>query len=140
MTGFFDHCILKINGVPFPLPREVPELLAQGAFLVDLLEELETEIRAFGVERVIYLPHSEFERQWETLPLGQPLILADAVGLWSKHFLSFLREKGFHDVSSLAGGIADWDASRRIRLSGRSRAVNGCHGRAFRLRRTDAEY
>ncbi len=108
MNDFFKDCCLKIDGIPFPLPREVPDLLQQGALLVDLREELQTQIRAFGVERVIYLPHPEFEARWEELPLDKPLILADAVGLWSKHYLFFLRSKGYENVTSLAGGIADW--------------------------------
>lgn len=94
MDGFFDSCCLKIDGIPFPLPREVPDYLSQGAILVDLRSDLETEIKAFGVERIIYLPHVEFEEKWQTLPLDKPLILADAVGIWSKHFAQFLIVKG----------------------------------------------
>jgi rhodanese-related sulfurtransferase len=125
MTDLFDSCRLKIDGIPYPLPKEVPEFLAGGAILADIREELETEIRAFGVERIVYLPHSEFEKQWESLPLDQPLILADAVGLWSKHFMLFLREKGYHEVVSLAGGIADWEKDGMPMKAGKYMPLNG---------------
>jgi rhodanese-related sulfurtransferase len=125
MQNIFDTCCLKIDGISFPLPKEVPDLLQQGAMLVDLREELETEIRAFGVERIVYLPHSEFEQRWETLPLDQPLILADAVGLWSKHYANFLRVKGYENVASLAGGIADWEKDGFPMKAGKYQPLNG---------------
>ena len=68
MSEFFNSCCLKFDGIPYPLPREVPELLSKGAIVVDLREEIEIELRAFGIEKVIYLPHSEFEERWPSLP------------------------------------------------------------------------
>jgi rhodanese-related sulfurtransferase len=123
--NIFDKCCLKIEGISYPLPREVPFLLQQGALIVDLREELETEIRAFGIERIIYLPHSEFEQRWETLPLDQPLILADAVGLWSKHFAIFLNLNGVKNVASLAGGIAEWEKDGMPMKPGKYKPLNG---------------
>lgn len=125
MPGFFKNCRLQIDGISYPLPGEVPELLRHGAILVDLREELETEIRAFGVEQVIYLPHSEFEEKWDTLPPATPLILADAVGLWSKKYAVLLKTRGFEDVSSLAGGIADWEKDGFPVKAGKYQPLNG---------------
>jgi len=125
MENIFQNCRLKIEDIPFPLPREVPGLLHMGAMLVDLREELETEIRAFGIERIIYLPHSEFDQRWETLPLDQPLILADAVGIWSKKYAVFLRSKGYGNVASLAGGIADWEKDGLPMKAGKYSPLNG---------------
>jgi rhodanese-related sulfurtransferase len=125
MLEIFETCSIKIDGIPYPTPREVPGLLQQGAWLVDVREELETEIRAFGVEHVIYLPHSAFELQWETLPLDRPLILADAVGLWSKHFAKFLHLKGHTNIASLAGGIADWEKDGLPVKAGKYQPLNG---------------
>jgi hypothetical protein len=84
MNKLFQNCKLQIDGISYVLPSEVISLLQQGATFVDLREELETEIKAFGIEKVVYLPHIEFEEKWETLPLEKPLILADSVGIWSK--------------------------------------------------------
>jgi rhodanese-related sulfurtransferase len=109
MQTIFDTCRIRIGGITYPLPSEVPGLLQQGAVLVDLREELETLIKAFGIEHVIYMPHSEFEEKWEELPLDKPMILADSVGIWSKFAANFLRARGYEQVASLAGGIADWE-------------------------------
>lgn len=125
MANFFNQCRLKRDGIPYPLPREVLDFLQRGAFLVDLREEFDTEIRAFGVERIIYLPHSEFEQQWTSLPNDTPLILADAVGLWSKKYALFLVEQGYADVASLAGGIADWEKDGFPMKQGKYQPLNG---------------
>jgi rhodanese-related sulfurtransferase len=125
MSSFFESCYLKIDGIPYPLPREVPELLQRGAIVVDLREEIETEIRAFGIERVLYLPHTEFEEKWSVLPGDKPLILADDVGLWSKKYTLFLKSKGFSDVSSLAGGMADWEKDGMPVKAGKYQPLNG---------------
>ncbi len=125
MPNIFDTCSLKIDGIPYPLPGEVLELLGLGAVLVDLREEFDTDIRAFGVENIIYLPHTEFEEKWESLPLDKPLILADAVGLWSRKSVVFLRSKGYEKVASLAGGIADWEKDGFPMKAGKYQPLNG---------------
>jgi rhodanese-related sulfurtransferase len=125
MSEFFRNCCLNIDGIPYPLPGEVPELLRRGAVFVDLREEIETEIRAFGIEKVLYLPHSEFEEKWSTLPSDVPLILADSVGIWSKKYTLFLKSRGFADVSSLAGGIADWERDGFPVRAGKYQPLNG---------------
>lgn len=125
MPEFFGGCRLHIDGMYYPLPREVGGLLQKGALLVDLREEIETEIRAFGIENVIYIPHSEFEGKWVSLPPETPIILADAVGLWSKKYALFLKSKGYRDVSSLAGGIADWEKDGFPVRAGRYQPLNG---------------
>jgi rhodanese-related sulfurtransferase len=125
MKDIFNRCCLKIDGIAYPLPAEVKDLLEQGAVLVDLREELETEIRAFGVEGVIYLPHAEFDDKWMTLPLDSPLILADAVGIWSKKYAVLLRSKGYGHVASLAGGIADWEKDGYPMKAGKYQPLNG---------------
>ncbi len=125
MPGLFDNCSIKIGDLSFPLPGEVPQLLHDGAILVDIRSEMETEIRAFGVEKVIYLPYYEFEKNWNSLPLDRPLILADAVGLRSKHYACYLRDKGYSDVASLAGGIADWEKDGLPVKAGKYMPLNG---------------
>jgi rhodanese-related sulfurtransferase len=125
MQNIFQNCSLKIDGISYPLPKEVVELLGKGAILVDLREEFDTEIRAFGVEQILYLTHSEFEGKWESLPLDKPLILADAVGLWSRKYASFLNSKGYENVASLAGGIAEWEKDGFPMKAGKYQPLNG---------------
>ena len=94
MKHFFSRCKIQIDGIAYVLPGEVPGLLHDGAMMIDIREELETDIKAFGVERVIYLPHHEFEEKWNTLPAEKPLILADSVGIWSPRLSGLLGAKG----------------------------------------------
>ena len=125
MINISDNCRLNIEGISYPLPQEVLLLLRRGAVLVDLREEVETGIRAFGLEHIIYLPHSEFEDGWRSLPLDKPLILADSVGIWSKRYAMFLGSIGYNNVGSLAGGIADWEKDGFPVKAGRYQPLNG---------------
>ena len=124
-SNIFDSCLLKIEGISYPLPKEVPGLLQKGAMIVDLREELETEIKAFGVDQIVFLPHSEFEEKWMALPLDKPLILADAVGIWSKKYAVLLISKGYKNIASLAGGIADWEKDGFPMKAGKYEPLNG---------------
>lgn len=125
MSDFFGSCKIKKDGIAYVLPMETACLLKDGATLVDIRSDLETEIKAFGVENVIYLPHYDFGAKWATLPLEKPLILADAVGIWSKHFAEFLKVNGIADVASLAGGIADWEKDGYPVTAGKYQPLNG---------------
>ena len=100
-------------------------LVQQGAVFVDLREELETEIKTFGIEPIVYLPHSDFDEKWGTLPLEKQLILADSVGIWSKKTMTFLQTKGFSQVASLAGGFADWEKDGFPVKAGKCEELNG---------------
>jgi hydroxyacylglutathione hydrolase len=107
------------------LPSEVQPLLEQGAVLIDLREEVETDIKSFGVGPFIYLPHYEFEEKWESLPLESPLILADSVGIWSKKAAATLRSMGYQQVASLAGGFNEWDKDGFPVMEGKCQPLNG---------------
>ncbi|HSN49831.1 MAG TPA: rhodanese-like domain-containing protein [Bacteroidales bacterium] len=109
MISFFDACKIHIEGTAYVLPSEVPELLGKGAMIVDIRNDIETMMRAFGVEEVYYLPFTELEERYSSLPVDRPLIVADAVGLNSKKAVAFLKSKGYAFTAGLAGGIADWE-------------------------------
>ena len=125
MNNLFQNCKLQINGIFYVLPAEVIPLLQQGAVLVDLREEMETDIKSFGVEPINYLPHNQFDEKWNTLPLEKPLILADSVGIWSKKAAATLQSKGYVEVASLAGGFNEWDKDGFPVKSGKCQPLNG---------------
>lgn len=125
MNNLFQNCKLQINGICYVLPAEVIPLLQQGAVIVDLREEVETDIKSFGVEPIIYLPHNQFDEKWNTLPLEKPLILADSVGIWSKKAAATLQSKGYMQVASLAGGFNEWDKDGFSVKAGKCRPLNG---------------
>ncbi len=125
MNNLFQNCRLQINGICYVLPAEVIPLLQKGAVLVDLREEVETDIKSFGVEPIIYLPHDQFDEKWETLPLKKPLILADSVGIWSKRATATLLSRGYIQVASLAGGFNEWDKNGFPVIEGKCQPLNG---------------
>jgi len=125
MNNLFQNCKLQINGIFYVLPAEVIPLLQQGAVLVDLREEVETDIKLFGVEQVIYLSHYEFDEKWNTLPLEKPLILADSVGIWSKKAAATLQSRGYVQVASLAGGFNEWNKDGFPVTPGKCQPLNG---------------
>jgi rhodanese-related sulfurtransferase len=124
MNNIFQNCKLQIDGITYVLPSEVISLIERGAVIVDLREELETDIKTIGIEQVVYLPHFEFDEKWETLPLEKPMILADSVGIWSKKEASFLHSKGYM-AASLAGGFADWEKDGFPVTPGKCDVLNG---------------
>jgi hydroxyacylglutathione hydrolase len=125
MNGLFRNCKLQIDGIAYVLPSEAIPLIQQGAVLIDMREEVETDIKSFNLDYVIYLPHDRFEEKWESLPLDKPLILADSVGIWSKNAVITLKSKGFTDIASLAGGFNEWDKDGFPVKSGRCQPLNG---------------
>jgi arsenate reductase (thioredoxin) len=100
---------MKIGTVTHLSPAAAQELCRDGAVIVDLREVYETNYRVFAVPEVIYLPKSRFRAEYAILPANRPLILADAVGLWSKDAIAILQDAGYRNLANLAGGIIDWE-------------------------------
>jgi rhodanese-related sulfurtransferase len=94
-------------------------------WMVDLRNEIEVLMKAFAVEKIIYIWYEELRGRYPELPKDTPLILADAVGLRSKEALIFLMEHGFSDVVSLAGGIADWEKDGFPMKNDKNQQLNG---------------
>ncbi len=99
---------LIINSVLHLSARESVELCNEGAIIVDIREEYETDGRQFGVENMILLPNSVFKEHYKELPHNEFLIIADGVGSRSKETVMFLQKNGFKHIANLVGGIVDW--------------------------------
>jgi rhodanese-related sulfurtransferase len=125
MQGFFSQCKLQISGISYVLPAEVPGLLSRGAWMIDLRNEIEVMMKAIAVEKIMYLWYEELVNHYKDLPKDTPLILVDAVGLRSKDAVLFLREKGYRNVASLAGGIADWEKDGFPMKNDKNQQLNG---------------
>lgn len=91
-------------------PRSALEALNRGAWLVDVREAHEVARLAYGVERCIHLPLSEFERRHHELPLDADLVMACAAGGRSQQAMNYLLHHGHRKVRNLAGGMAAWMA------------------------------
>lgn len=125
MTSIFNSCKIHINGISFVCPAEVPGFLKQGARLVDIREDFEIVLKTFSVENIIYLPFKELKENQSNLPMDEPLIIADSVGLWSKEAVVFLQSKGYLNIASLAGGIADWERDGLPLKNKKGQQLNG---------------
>jgi len=109
MDPFFEGHGNVIEGIIHLSPKEAFELCQKGAILLDVRPEVMAAYKSFDVPEYLYCYHQEFESYYHHLPIDQPIIVADAVGLRSKEIVLFLVEKGFFKVANLAGGITDWE-------------------------------
>lgn len=109
MGALFTNQGLRINGVVHLSPREALADLDRGALLVDLREDYLVSMKAFDLPGVIHLPFSRFQEDCGSLPRDRPLILADAVGLYSREAAAILQGRGCTEVASLNGGISGWE-------------------------------
>jgi len=99
-----------IDGVRHLSPSEAFDAASNGnAVIIDLRADYETSFRVFDVPEVIYLPRKEFLSGFSRLPMDRPLILTDAIGLWSIEAVRLLQSEGYSNVANLSGGIIDWE-------------------------------
>ncbi|MFA8343840.1 MAG: rhodanese-like domain-containing protein [Rhodothermaceae bacterium] len=89
-------------------PSEAMECCKNGAYLVDIRKEYETDYKTFEVENLILLPKNKLPENYKTIPQDKPVIIADSTGLSSKKAIMFLKEKGYENLANLAGGIMQW--------------------------------
>ena len=113
------------NGVLHLTPMEAWQAIQDGAILVDVRPEFQVKMKSFAVPNIIFCPYDEIQRQFDLLPRKKFLVLADAVGLRSKECINFLKEKGFINISNLAGGIMDWEKDGLPLDKDPSRQLNG---------------
>jgi rhodanese-related sulfurtransferase len=102
--GFISAGFLNLTG------REAyTETAENNAVILDVREHRFTGYKRFDVAAVIYIPFSELEEKYITLPRDIPLIVADTAGLRSRVAIEFLQSKGFENIANLAGGLIDWE-------------------------------
>ncbi len=89
-------------------PRAAFEAVREGAWLVDVREGHEVARLGYGVERLLHMPLSDFERRHAELPIDADLILACAAGGRSQQAMNYLRHRGHGRVRHLNGGLAAW--------------------------------
>lgn len=105
---FFKLSVASLPGPASLSPRQALDYVEQGATILDIRPDFETNYRVFGVPKVYFLAYREYREQSGTLPRDEPLIVADNVGTKSPEVARFLLEQGFPEVAWLAGGMVAW--------------------------------
>lgn len=109
MKTDFENTGFKIGNIRHFSPAEAYDAAKRGAVTVDVRQDYESDFKAFDVENIIYVDHTEIERRYQELPKDEYLIIADSVGLHSKEVVEFLLSKGYTRLANLNGGIRDWE-------------------------------
>jgi len=102
--GFFSSGFLNLTA-----SEAFEEAIHGDAVILDVREENLTGYKCFDVPQVIFMPKSRLEKDYSTLPVDVPLIIADSVGLRSHEAMEFLISRGFENIANLAGGIVEWE-------------------------------
>jgi rhodanese-related sulfurtransferase len=83
-----------LKGRPIPiLPREALKYLQEGAAILDIRPEYETNYRTFHFPYVYLLPDNSYLENYNEIPKDRPLIVVDNVGLESGRVVNFLFKK-----------------------------------------------
>lgn len=105
---FFAHCF-RIGDNWFISPRQAYPLAAKGTLLIDLRPAYENAGKVPDVPSLLQCSYEDFDSWQHQVPKNQPVILADAVGIRSKEIMLKLKNMGFNQIASLAGGLFDWE-------------------------------
>jgi hydroxyacylglutathione hydrolase len=93
--------------LPVMHPKEAQQRIAgDGAYLLDV--RAQDEYAARHIDGAHLIPFPFLAKQLDRIPRDQPLIIQCASGVRSHIAASYLRARGFADVSQLQGGITGW--------------------------------
>jgi len=79
----------------------------QPALLVDIRER--DEFMAVRVEDSLFIPMSQLGVRIDEIPKDRPVLVICASGSRSQNATAYLRQNGWEDVGSVAGGIDSWE-------------------------------
>ncbi len=102
------HCF-KIDGLQYITPKKAYPFLEEGVLLVDLRPLSESTFKQAKVDRLLLLPYTSFNENFDQIPNDRPVIIGDAVGIQTKICFKILIDKGYTNIIGLAGGFVDWE-------------------------------
>lgn len=76
--------------------------------LLDVREKFEFDTYRAIFSHQINIPFSEFDDEINSISKNQKIILVCNNGLRSRTAAQFLKERGFHNVSYINGGLVKW--------------------------------
>jgi rhodanese-related sulfurtransferase len=121
--GFLSRLFMGSSSDRSVRPDQVPELVAQGAILVDV--RTSAEWKAGHVKGARHMPLTKLAAGIATLPSDRPIILACRSGHRSARATAMVRARGLQGIN-LVGGLAGW-----ARAGGELVASGGRPGRVL---------
>jgi rhodanese-related sulfurtransferase len=126
LGDLFDNTGFESGGMLNLTPRQALNLCQHGAVLIDVREAYMNRFKMFDVPETIYCPLSILEETFRELPLGKPMIFADAAGIRSKEAVKFLMEKATGvSIANLAGGLVEWERDGMPLITDMSEQLSG---------------
>ena len=123
------------RSIPNISPREAFNLRRQSAIILDVREDYYNQYKKFNSPEVIQISFSRLKDDYQKLPLDKLIIVADTSGLKSKEAVLLLYQKGFSNLSNLAGGLVEWEREGLpIIIDNSERMTGSC---ACQLRKRD---
>lgn len=111
LGGYFAPQSLAFDStLPSVRPADAAQRLTNGTRLIDVRGGSEYAERHIADAQ--HLPLQFLVRALATIPRDQPLIIQCASGARSQIATSYLRAKGYTDVSNLEGGMTGWRIAR----------------------------
>ncbi|MFH2103217.1 MAG: rhodanese-like domain-containing protein [Chloroflexota bacterium] len=105
--------VIIILQAPEASPRRISveeayRLYQQGAFFLDVREQYEWD--AFHIPNTTLIPRGELSARLDEIPRGRPIVVVCRTGNRSQEGRGILLRAGFEDVTSMAGGVTQWQA------------------------------
>ena len=123
------------RSIPNISPREAFNLSQQSAIILDVREDYYNQYKKFNSPEVVQISFSRLKDDYQKLPLDKLIIVADTSGLKSKEAVLLLYQKGFSNLSNLAGGLVEWEREGLpIIIDNSERMTGSC---ACQLRKRD---
>ena len=91
-------------------PTTTRRLIGEGALLVDVREPREVQALAFDVPNIVSIPLSELETRWSEIPKDREVVVVCRTGHRSAQGRDILLKAGYTKVTSMAGGVTQWQA------------------------------
>lgn len=93
------------------LPSIALEYIQNGAIILDIRAEYETNYRVIDCPDIFYLSFDSYKENYYRVPKEKEIIIVDNVGLVSPEVGKFLVTQGYNKVFYISGGIIAWDHS-----------------------------
>ena len=117
MVAFLPGTGAGGNSMPATINvTEAADRFAQGAYLLDVREQVEWE--EAHVEGAVLIPLSELSTRLDELPTDEDILVICRSGNRSAQARDLLRQAGFERVTSISGGINAWMAAGLPVVSG----------------------